>query len=77
MPHSLWTRLEIVCGLGPQATGSYSVAVTLPRANEPLRFEALKFPAGFQVLTWAGFISVSEAPAVYYIDNLRLAKDPK
>ncbi len=77
LPHSQWIRLEIVCGVGPQATGSYSVAVTLPGANEPQRFGALKYPPGFRVLTWAGFISVSEAPAIYYVDNLRLAKDPQ
>lgn len=52
-------------------------AAALPGADEPLRFEALKYPPGFQVLTWAGSISASEALASYYIDNLRLAKDPK
>lgn len=50
------------------------IADRFPRQQ---RFEALKYPPGFQVLTWAGSISASEAPASYYIDNLRLANDPK
>lgn len=77
LPHRQWSRLEIVCGVGPQATGSYSVAVTLPGAKEPLRFEALKYPPGFRALNWASFLSMSEAHAIYYVDNLRLAKDPQ
>ena len=59
LPHSEWIRLEIVCGVGPQATGSYSVAVTLPGAKEPLRSGALKYPPGFRVLNWASFLSMS------------------
>jgi hypothetical protein len=74
VPHSQWVHLEIVCGVGAQANGIYAVTVTLPGENAPRRFELLKYPAGFQVLTWTGFASYSDPKGVYYVDNLRLAK---
>jgi hypothetical protein len=77
LPHSQWIRLEILCGVGSQANGTYAVAMTLPGEKKPRRFEQLKYPAGFQVLTWAGSASYSDPRGVYFVDNLRLAKDDK
>jgi hypothetical protein len=74
LPHSQWVHLEIVCGVGAQADGTYAVAVTLPGETAPRRFEQLKYPSGFQVLTWTGFASYSDPKGVYYVDNLRLGK---
>lgn len=73
LPHDTWIHVEIVCGLGPQSTGTYDLSVTV--AGQPSqRFE--KLPLGSpesKELRWLGFISPANAEAVYYLDNLKLS----
>ena len=69
VPHGQWFHVELTCGLGPQATGKYQIAVTLPGDRDLRRFER-GLPKGFQKLGWVGFSSLAYEPAVYYVDNL-------
>jgi hypothetical protein len=72
VPLGEWIHLEIVCGLGAHATGTYELTVTLP-GQKPMRSE--KLPTGspeFKRLQWLGFISLANDRAVFYIDNLEL-----
>jgi len=72
LPADQWVHVEIVCGLGAEATGTYDLSVTLP-GQAAQRFE--KLPCGskeFNRLQWLGFISGADRDAVLYLDNLRL-----
>ena len=71
LPHNTWAHLEIVCLLGPQASGKYRVDVVLP-GQTPAVFADIPYQADFKVLRWVGFISASAQPACYWVDNLSL-----
>jgi len=72
LPVGEWVHFEVAAGIGPQATGTWDLVVTLPD-QAPQRFEGL--PNGspdFQVLTWLGFSSNATEKTVFYLDNLKL-----
>lgn len=71
LPLGQWTHMEIVCGLGTKATGSYELTVTLP--NQPQqRFEKLPCDPKFTMLQWMGFNSDAREHTVFYLDNIKL-----
>lgn len=74
LPHGQWSRLEITCGVGDKADGTFCIEVTLPGEKTPHRVEKLRYPPGFRNLTWAGFVSVSSPRGVYHIDNFLLTR---
>ncbi len=74
VPTGQWIRIEIVAGLGRQATGTYDLAVSVA-GQPPQRFE--KLPVGspaWRRLRWLGFISAATDKAVLYLDNIVLAR---
>ncbi|NQT37258.1 MAG: right-handed parallel beta-helix repeat-containing protein [Planctomycetes bacterium] len=76
VPTGRWLHVEIVCGLGTKATGTYTVAVTLPE-QVPQRFADIPYPAGFKAVDWIGFFSAGKEGTVYFVDNLKLAVRPE
>jgi len=73
VPLGQWIHVEITCGLGPDATGTYDLAVTVP--GQPVqKFE--KLPCGskdFNRLQWYGFMSNADRESVFYLDHLKLS----
>jgi len=72
IPAAKWIHFEISAGLGPQSTGTWDLAVTLP--GEPTRrFAGLKNGSpDWKTLRWFGFCSTANAKTVFYLDNLTL-----
>ncbi len=71
LPAGAWARFEIVCGFGPQNTGTYSVTITLPGQPQQ-KFEGLKHQDGFKAMDWIGFCSFGKEGTQYQIDNFKL-----
>jgi len=69
LPAGQWVHIDIVCGLGPQATGKYDLTVGLPGA-EPQVFRGLECSPKFSMLDCVVFMAIADAPGVFYIDNL-------
>ena len=69
LPEGKWVHIEINCVLGDTAKGKYDLAVTLPDA-QPQVFKDVDCSPQFQTLNCVVFMSVADAPAVFYIDNL-------
>jgi len=74
VPFGKWIRIEIVAGLGAQATGTYDMAVAV-EGQPPQRFENL--PVGsptWKSLRWLGFISTAKEKAIIFLDNVSLQR---
>jgi len=72
VPEGAWLHVEMECGFGPQATGTWTLAVTLP-GEEPLRLEGLEHRHGkLEKLDWLGFSSTADHPTAFYLDNIEL-----
>jgi len=71
LPTNQWVHIEILCGLGQQQSGTYSITLTLPN-QPPRRFDGLRYQAGFTTLTWLGFSTFGKKDTQYYLDNLKL-----
>ncbi|OGV67371.1 MAG: hypothetical protein A3K19_19055 [Lentisphaerae bacterium RIFOXYB12_FULL_65_16] len=69
LPAGQWVHVAIDCGLGPQAAGKYNLALTLPNAA-PQSFNDTACAPDFQNLNCVVFMSVTDGPSVFYIDNL-------
>ncbi len=75
VPLDTWVKLDIICGVGPQSTGTYNLTVTVP-GQSPRTFENLPFAnREFKKLEWYGFISLGEKAATFFIDDINL--EPK
>jgi hypothetical protein len=76
VPIGAWFHVEIGCGLGGQAGGTYALAITVP--GQPLKsFPSL--PCGtpeFKTLEWLGFVSLAAEKTVFYLDNVALTLLP-
>jgi hypothetical protein len=75
LPPDQWIHLEITAGIGPQSTGTWDLAVTLP-GQPPQRFTKLPCHPQWRQLEWLGFVSNADATAIYHLDNLTLANQP-
>ncbi|MBI3922301.1 MAG: right-handed parallel beta-helix repeat-containing protein, partial [Armatimonadetes bacterium] len=71
LPADQWIHFEIECGMGKQATGTYTLVVTVP-GQEPKRIENLPCNPKCIHLDWLGFISNATEHAVFYLDNVKL-----
>ena len=72
IPFSQWVRFDIVCGVGDQATGKWTLTVTLSNQKEPLRFPDLPCSPAFRRLDWYGFTANGVEAAAFYLDNIDL-----
>ena len=72
LPEGKWCHLELVMQLGPKATGTWDLVVTLPD-EEPKRFADLPLRSGeFRTLDWLGICSTAKNHTAFYLDNLEL-----
>ncbi len=72
LPHGSWIRLEIVCGLGADAKGTYDLTVVLPGRTPPQRYRNLPCSPEFKTLRWYGFVADADGPGIFYLDNIEL-----
>jgi hypothetical protein len=75
LPAGQWVHIEIVCGLGPQATGKYDLTLKLPDA-EPRVFTEVACSPKFETLNCVVFMAVADGPGVFHLDNLTLQPKP-
>jgi hypothetical protein len=77
VPTDAWTHIEITCGLGPQATGTWDLVVT-PADRPPQTFRGLpcRDAAAWKSLDWLGFVSDAQAATTLYLDNIALSHTP-
>lgn len=73
VPLGQWVGIDIVCGLGKQATKTYDVAVRLPGEAQPRRFTGLSCGPGFNRVHWLIFTAEGTENGTCYLDNIRLA----
>ncbi|MFQ6098681.1 MAG: right-handed parallel beta-helix repeat-containing protein, partial [Armatimonadota bacterium] len=72
VPVGEWVHVEIECGLGKEAPGTYRVTIKA-RGREEQRFDEIPFTGeDFRELHWLGFVSNSTADSVFYLDDVRL-----
>jgi hypothetical protein len=72
LPENQWVRFEIESGVGPDATDTWSLTVTVP-GQPPRVFKDLAHAnSGFKTLTWCGFSSLADKATSYYLDNFTL-----
>jgi hypothetical protein len=69
LPRSKWVRFDIVCALGPKATGTYDLTVRLP-STAPQRHAGLACAPNFKTLNCVVVVSPANAPSVVYLDNI-------
>lgn len=71
LPFHFWVRITIECSLGEQADGKYSVTVEMP--NHTIQHYAdLPCDPQFRSLRWYGFVSDTDGPSVFYLDDVQL-----
>jgi len=68
LEHGRWVRIDLQCGLGPQATGTYDLTLRLPGA-EPQVHRQLACAPEFESLACIVLMSLADAPTVFYLDN--------
>lgn len=76
LPPSKWVRFDIVCALGPKATGTYDLTVRLPGAA-PQRFANLACAPQFKTLNCVVIVSPANGPSVYYLDNVEFRPEKR
>jgi hypothetical protein len=71
LPANTWAHFEVLCGIGKQASGTYSITITLP-GQPSQKFEGLKCQDGFKAMDWIGFSSFGKEGAQYQLDNFQM-----
>ena len=70
IPSAQWATLTVSCRLGPEATGTWTLAVSLPGTLVPQCFSDLPCSGDFRSLDWLGFISDATQATRFRIDDL-------
>jgi len=71
VPWGQWFRVEIACGLGRAASGSYELKLLVPGGAR----QSFKLPcveAKFNRLEWLGFTSLATEKTEFRLDNVKL-----
>ncbi len=71
LPLHEWVTISIECNIGNQANGTYALTVRLPNGRFQ-RFQDLPCSPLFKKLMWYGFVSDTDGPSVFYIDDVKL-----
>ncbi|MBM3497524.1 MAG: hypothetical protein FJX74_02530 [Armatimonadetes bacterium] len=74
LPVGEWVRLDVKCGLGEQATGTYDLTVKLAD-GEPETFPAVPCSPQFSFLSCVVVMSVATQPTAFYLDNVEFNQD--
>jgi hypothetical protein len=72
LPQGQWLYVTIACPLGAASTGTYDLTIRLPGAAAPLRYAKLPCDEAFRTLRNWGFVSETDGPSVFYLDDLSL-----
>ena len=72
VPVGVWIRVEIACGVGASATGTYSVTLTPADGSKETGAEPSYAGTAFREVHWLGFVSTATHAAVCYVDNVRI-----
>jgi hypothetical protein len=77
LPAGQWVHVQIVCGLGPAATGRYDLTLTLPNA-QPQVHTGVACSPDFETLNCIVLMAIGDAPGVFYLDNVEFGstKEP-
>ena len=68
-----WVHFEMTAAVGPKATGTWDLAVTIP-GHEPKVVKALKTGSpDWNRLEWLGFSSTANEVTSFYLDNIELS----
>jgi hypothetical protein len=70
LPLDAWVHLDLVCAVGPDRTGEYTLAVTLPDGRA--QATTIRLKEQFGELGWIGFAGLSTEREKTYIDNFEL-----
>lgn len=76
LPHSQWVRIDIVCGLGPKATGRYDLTI-IPRGAAAQHFADLACAPQFKTLACVVVQSPAKTRSAYYLDNLEYVDETR
>ncbi|MEI7728533.1 MAG: right-handed parallel beta-helix repeat-containing protein [Verrucomicrobiota bacterium] len=71
LPTGQWVKLNIECGIGDKATGTYQLQVTLP-GQPPITKTDLHYQSAFKTITWVGICSFGEVGTTFYVDDFLL-----
>ena len=72
IPTDTWVKIAIMCPLGKQAEGTYSLTLELP-GQAPLQFDHLSCGTPtFRRLDWFGFVSNANETVAVYLDNVKV-----
>jgi len=72
IPEGEWISIEIECGVGPDADGTYTLTVTIPGRGAPITITDLPADPELAGLRWFGFCSQATAEGVFYVDNVQV-----
>jgi hypothetical protein len=72
LPAGEWVHFEIVCRLGPAATGKYDLTLKLPNA-EPQVQAGIACSPKFETLNCIVVMAIGDAAGVFYLDNLEFS----
>ena len=76
LPTGQWLRIDLQCGLGPQATGGYDLTLRVP-GGEPQVHRNLACSAQFNTLACVVVMSLTDGPTAFYLDNLEFRPLPQ
>ncbi|MBC7527900.1 MAG: right-handed parallel beta-helix repeat-containing protein, partial [Chthonomonadaceae bacterium] len=71
LPVSRWVTIAIHCGVGKDATGTYSLRIKGEGRTPAEEFRDLPCPK-LSRLSWLGFVADANADAVFYLDDISL-----
>jgi hypothetical protein len=77
VPTGQWFHVEVTAALGPNSTGKWDLALTLP--GQPVKvFKGLPCrQRDWKTIQWLGFTSAAREPTAFYLDNLELTNSPR
>ncbi|MDO8540420.1 MAG: right-handed parallel beta-helix repeat-containing protein [Opitutaceae bacterium] len=76
IPWNQWIKLELVAGIGSQATGTFDLEVTLPDGTKHGLAGIKCRSRNWNHLQWLGFSSVGDGDSTILLDNIHLANLP-
>ncbi len=71
LPADGWIKFDIDCAIGAAAKGVWSMTVTLPNGRFK-HYQDMGCSPDFKKITWYGFVSDTDGPSVFYIDDIKL-----
>ncbi len=72
LPQRQWITVTIRCPLGTSSTGTYDLEILGASGVPALRYKNLSCDTGFLSLRNWGFVSETDGPSVFYLDDLSL-----